>query len=167
MFSAPTSGFSSRMCAMRSSTGIPTDPVEKLMIISGTSDRIASRMSLYAPTRCVGVPSGSRAWMCTIVQPFSNDFFDSDAYSSGVYGMYGHCVRFAATPDSATVITDLSSSPISLPPSPFDQGAAILILNRRRKPNHHRFDQRPLQRTQVHVQVVLGRPWRVGWQWTV
>src|SRR5438445_12606532 len=118
---------------------MPTDPVEKLMSISGASDRIASRMSLYAPTRCVGVPSGSRAWMCTIVQPFSKDFLDSDAYSSGVYGMYGHCARLAATPDSATVMTDLSSSPISLL-----SVRGILVARSGRKPDHQCFDDRPL-----------------------
>jgi hypothetical protein len=65
--------------------------------------------------------------MCTIVQPFSKDRFDSDAYSSGVYGMYGHCVRFAATPDNATVMIDLSSKAILSPFSLRDISRPCLV----------------------------------------
>ena len=68
MFSAASSGLSSRMCAMRSSAGIPTAPVEKLTMTSLralTSASIAANVSMLQS----GAPDGVRAWMCTTAAP--------------------------------------------------------------------------------------------------
>jgi hypothetical protein len=48
-----------------------------------------------------GLPSSSRAWMCTTWAPASQARLASSAISTGVYGIAGHCARLASTPVSA------------------------------------------------------------------
>jgi hypothetical protein len=84
MFSAATSGRSSRRYAIRFSTGTPIAPVEKLITTSPTSARIASVMARKSSTSWLGVPSGRRAWMWIIEPPSSTIRRASAAYSSGV-----------------------------------------------------------------------------------
>src|SRR5712692_6161894 len=106
MFRAAISGRRSRMCATRSSGGMPMAPVEKLTITSvraRTSVKISSKVSSFQSA----APSDMRAWMCTIAAPASAARPASSAISLGVYGMAGHCSRVASTPVSAAVITVL------------------------------------------------------------
>src|SRR2546425_5470722 len=106
MFSAAISGLRSRMWAMRSSGGMPTAPVEKLMIASVRA-RTAEKISAKVSTLQSGPPSGLRAWMCTIAAPASAARLASSPISLGVYGMAGHCSRVASTPVSAAEMTVL------------------------------------------------------------
>jgi hypothetical protein len=50
------------------------------------------------------MPSGVRAWMWIIEQPSSTARFASAAYSSGVYGIAGHCSRLATAPEIEQVM---------------------------------------------------------------
>ena len=69
--SVAISGKSSVGCN-RSSAVIPTaPPVEGIKITSGISFLTASMHSLKRALLCVGVPSSSRTWMCTIAAPAS------------------------------------------------------------------------------------------------
>src|SRR2546422_2412303 len=104
MFNAAISGRRSRMWAMRSSGGMPTAPVEKLMITSVRA-RTSAKISAKVSTLQSGAPSGLRAWMCTMAAPASAARLASSPISLGAYGMAGHCSRVANTPVRAAVIT--------------------------------------------------------------
>ena len=56
-----------------------------------------------------GTPSGVRAWMWIIDAPSSTARRASSAYSSGVYGIAGHCSRFATAPEIEQVTMQGSS----------------------------------------------------------
>src|ERR687887_2660224 len=79
------------------------------MITSSTSERIASVMARKSSTSYDGVPSGRRAWMWIITPPSSTIRRASAPYSSGVYGMAGHCSRPATAPEIAHVMMTGSS----------------------------------------------------------
>ena len=83
MFRAAISGFSSLMCATRSAAGMPTEPVEKLMITS-LRERTSSKIRRKVSGDQVGVPSSLRAWMWTIAAPASAARRDSSPISAGV-----------------------------------------------------------------------------------
>src|SRR5439155_11382471 len=76
---------------------------------------IASVIARKSSTSYDGVPSGFRAWMWIIVPPSSTIRRASAPYSSGVYGIAGHCSRLASVPEIEHVITTGSSRLIALP----------------------------------------------------
>src|SRR3954462_898602 len=69
------------------------------MTTSSTAPRIASVIARKSSISYDGTPSGVRAWMWIIVAPSSTARLASAAYSSGVYGMAGHCSRLATAPE--------------------------------------------------------------------
>ena len=70
------------MWPTRSSIGMPTAPVEKLMMMS-VRLRISAMISAYFETLKLGRPSSSRAWMWTTAAPASARRASS-AISTGV-----------------------------------------------------------------------------------
>src|SRR6202171_2555093 len=113
MLRAPISGFSRAMWPTRCSMGMPTAPVEKLMMMS-LRLRISSMIWRYFSTLKLGIPSSSRAWMWTTAAPASAQRLASSAISTGVYGMYWHCLRVLSAPVSATVMTTCSRLDVSI-----------------------------------------------------
>src|SRR5258708_9759171 len=113
MLRAPISGLSRAMWPTRSSIGIPTAPVEKLMMMS-VRLRISSMIWRYFSTAKLGVPSSLRAWMWTTAQPASAQRRASSAISTGVYGMYSHCLRVVSAPVRAAVMTTLWRLKVSI-----------------------------------------------------
>src|SRR5215212_7848528 len=61
--------------------------------------RIASVIAAKSSISYDGTPSGARAWMWICDAPSSTARRASAAYSSGVYGIAGHCSRFATAPE--------------------------------------------------------------------
>src|SRR3954464_14874069 len=74
------------------------------------SDLIASVIARKSSTSYDGVPSGLRAWMWIITPPPSTILRASAPYSSGVYGIAGHCSRLASAPEIEQVMTTGSST---------------------------------------------------------
>src|SRR5881397_980549 len=72
-------------------------------MIPGASARIASVMARKSSTAWLGVPSGRREWMWIITPPSAAIRRASAPYSSGVYGIAGHCSRLASAPEIAQV----------------------------------------------------------------
>src|SRR5688500_15026332 len=89
------------------------------MITSSTAPRIASVIARKSSISYEGTPSGVRAWMWMCVHPSSTARRASSAYSSGVYGIAGHCSRFATAPEIEFVMMTGSST---LNPAPLSCG---------------------------------------------
>src|SRR3954464_292166 len=86
------------------------------MITSSTAPLIASVIAWKSSISYEGVPSGVRAWMWIMVAPSSTARLASAAYSSGVYGIAGHCSRFATAPEIEHVTIAGSSNRLMSPP---------------------------------------------------
>src|SRR5205809_8091716 len=80
------------------------------MITSSTESRIAPVIARKSSISYDGTPSGVRAWMWIIEPPSSTIRRASAPYSSGVYGIAGHCSRLAIAPEMAQVMTAGSST---------------------------------------------------------
>src|SRR5215211_1529050 len=71
---------------------------------------MASVIARKSSTSKEGTPSGVRAWMWIIDAPSSTARLASAAYSSGVYGIAGHCSRLATAPEIEQVMIAGSSN---------------------------------------------------------
>src|ERR1700680_222264 len=152
MLRAPISGLRRAMWPTRCSIGMPTAPVEKLMMML-LRWRISSMIPRYFSTLKLGSPSSSRAWMCTTAAPASAQRRASSAISTGVYGMYSHWLRVVRAPVRAAVITTRSRPMLSIPLLILCGPLAWPLDNRR---------QYPLRGLQLRIMTDVLEPYDVG-----
>src|SRR5215211_2045133 len=154
------------------------------MITSSTESRMACVIALKSSTSKDGIPSGVRAWMWIIEQPSSTARLASAAYSSGVYGIAGHCSRSATAPEIAQVMMQgfakrlmPSVLKVGSPTFYFDQwrvrrqGAALALLviavsaswaSAQPPPRVAQLEDLPVVRGPVSLDRAVGRlPWRL------
>src|SRR5215211_1528929 len=112
---------------------------------------MASVIARKSSTSKEGTPSGVRAWMWIIDAPSSTARLASAAYSSGVYGIAGHCSRLATAPEIEQVTIAGSSN--RLMRSSLGSGVWRGRLAPPEVPLEHQVDAR--HRVAVHARLAL------------